>query len=199
MFCIKCGKPAKIGNFCRECFVESHSLFNAEDLKMGFCGICGINEDEIITKIEKSIKSNNIITHKKISLRIIGNRAYATVICNGKISGVKKTETKKMLVMLRKKMCDMHVKLSGGYYEAMMQIRGPNKEDILKQARHLLPKKSISNIEVLNEGYNIKVMRKANAAAAAKGLRKKFFVKDSYKLVGNKKGQNLYRNFYAVR
>ena len=96
-------------------------------------------------------------------------------------------------------MCALHVKLSGGYYEAVIQVRGNDRDRILKYALRLLPKKAIINIETLNEGYNIKIMHKANAATTAKHLRGKFEVKQSYKLVGSKKGERLYRNFYAIR
>ena len=46
---------------------------------------------------------------------------------------------------------------------------------------------------------DVKIMRKSNAAAAAKALRERFSVKESYKVGGSKKGQMVYRNYYAVR
>ena len=52
---------------------------------------------------------------------------------------------------------------------------------------------------LIKEGYDVKIMRKPNAAAAAKALRERFSVKDSYKVGGSKKGQMVYRNYYAVR
>lgn len=198
MFCVKCGKQADVENFCRECFAAKETLFEAKNLKAEYCELCGLDEGKIIEKIEKSIKTPHRMD-KKISVRIVGNKAYATITATGRIKSVQKSETKGILVMLRKRMCELHSRLSGGYYEAMMQIRGGEKENILKHALRLLPEKSISSIETLNEGYNIKVMRKANAAAVAKAFRKNFSVKESYKLVGSKKGRMLYRNFYAVR
>ncbi len=93
----------------------------------------------------------------------------------------------------------MHVKLSGGYYEAMIQVRGDNKEAILRKVHQIIPEKSITGIEQLKEGFNVKIMRKSNAAAAAAALRGKYSVKESYKVGGSKKGQMVYRNYYAVR
>lgn len=199
MFCIKCGKPAKVDNFCSECFLESEALFEARNTDMEFCDLCGIKEDEILKKAEATIKTNNTLLDKKIVLKTVGNKVHATITCTGKIKGLSKTETKNVMIILRRKMCEMHVRLSGGYYEAVIQIRGHDKEKILKKAGRLLPKKSIINVENLKEGYNIKIMHKANAAAAVRHLRQRFAVKDSYKLVGSKKGQKLYRNFYVVR
>lgn len=199
MFCIKCGKPAVKDNFCAEHFLEAQSLFDVKDFDMVYCDLCGLREKGIEEKIGSSIRTKYRITGKKILMKTVGNRVYATVTAKSKIKGLMKEETKKLLVMLRKKMCDMHVKLSGGYHEAVIQVRGDGKEKILKSALRLLPENSINSIETLPEGYNIKIMRKANAAAAAKALRSKFNVKESYKLVGSKKGRMLYRNFYAVR
>ncbi len=199
MFCIKCGKPAKIGNFCNECFLERESLFDVKDFTFIYCDLCGLNEKELIERIKVSVRSNNEILGTKVSTKTVGNKVHATVTCIGKIKGLKKEEAKKSLVILRQKMCDMHVKLSGGYYEAVIQVRGVEKEDILKRLMKIVPEKSIINVEKLREGYNIKIMRKANAAAAAKRLGEKFSIKSSFKLVGSKKGMKLYRNFYAIR
>lgn len=199
MFCVKCGKPAKVDNFCTDCFLERHSLFDVKDLRLIYCDICGINEDEIIEKARQSIKTQNKLSGVDTKLRLVGNRAYVAVTCKGKIDGVEKTETKKIIVTVKKKMCDMHVKLSGGYYEAMIQIRGPDKEVILKKVMQTVPEKSITGIDEIKEGYNVKIMRKANAASAAKTLRNRFSVKQSYKVGGSKKGQMVYRNYYAVR
>ena len=166
---------------------------------MEYCDVCGINQNMIKEQIIGSLKTKNNISNTKVSIKLVGNKAHATVTCSGSIKGLPKTETKNVMVIIRKKMCAMHVKLSGGYYEAVIQIRGRDKDNILKYATRLLPKKSISSIEKLKEGYNIKVLHKANAAAAVRGFRKRYEVKDSYKLAASKKGEMLYRNYYAIR
>lgn len=199
MFCIKCGRPAKIDNFCDACFLDSQGLFDVKNFSMEYCGLCGLNQDAIKEQVVGSLNTKNSISSTKVSIKLVGNKAHATVTCSGSIRGLPKTETKNVMVIIRKKMCAMHVKLSGGYYEAVIQIRGKDKDNILKYATRLLPKKSISSIEKLNEGYNIKVLHKANAAAAVRGFRKRYDVKDSYKLAASKKGQKLYRNYYAIR
>ena len=199
MFCIKCGGPATVGNFCSEHFLEAQKLFEIKDFSYIYCNQCGIDEKDLRGKISRSIKTSHKITREKISLRTLGNRVYATIEAEGVIKGLKKTETHKSLVMLRQKMCEMHVRLSGGYYEAMIQIRGPQKDSILKKVKQVVPEKAISSIEEIKEGYDVKIMRKPNAAAAAKALRERFSVKESYKVGGSKKGQMVYRNYYAVR
>lgn len=186
-------------NFCAEHFIESRTLFGLKDFTYIYCQECGLDEKDLLHKIEGSIKSEHKILDAKISKKTVGNKVHVTVTARGKIKGLVKTESHNMLVILRKRMCDMHVKISGGYYEAMIQIRGTEKEAILKKVRQIVPEKALSNIEALKEGYNVKIMRKSNAAAAAKILRERFSVKESYKVGGSKKGQMVYRNYYAVR
>src|SRR3989338_16655 len=199
MFCIKCGRPASIGNFCSEHFLESRILFTLKDFSYIYCKLCGINDAALREKIEQSIKTGNTIISRKVFLKTVGNKVHVTMTAEGKIEGVKKTETHKSLVILRQQMCDMHVKLSGGYYEAMIQVRGPEKDAILRKVRQAIHEKAVSSVEEIKEGYNVKILRKSNAAAAAKALRERFSVKESYKVGGSKKGQMVYRNYYAVR
>ncbi len=199
MFCIKCGKTAKIDNFCEDCFLQKEKLFEAKDLELRFCEHCGIKQEAIKEYVEDRVKSENELEKIKTDLKIVGNKVYTKITCTGKIKGVPKEETKKILVVLRKKTCDMHVKLFGGYYEAVIQARGPEKEKIMEQVRKLVPQKALVSIESLKEGYNIKIMRKANAGKAAKALAKNYKIRKTFKLAAEKKGQKLYRNYYAIR
>ncbi len=199
MFCIKCGKDAEVDNFCRDCFAKISTLFDIKGFELQYCEQCGIDQNSIKSEIKSAIKTENEIEKMKITLKIVGNKVHATVTCNGNIRNIPKGEEKKVLVVLRKKTCDVHVKLSGGYYEAVIQIRGNEKDNIMNRIMKLVPQKAVVGVETLPEGYNIKVMRKANAAKAVKALGKGFDVKKSFKLAASKKGQKLYRNYYAIR
>src|SRR3989344_4106360 len=120
MFCIKCGKKAAAENFCSEHFLESQTLFGLKDFTFIYCKQCGLDEKGLLEKIRQSIKTENKILGEKVSLRTVGNKVHASVTAEGKIKNLRKTETHRMLVILRQKMSDMHVKMSGGYYEAMI-------------------------------------------------------------------------------
>jgi nonsense-mediated mRNA decay protein 3 len=199
MFCVKCGKEARVEHFCEEHFLERQNLFDIKDFTLIYCDLCGIKQDEIKETIRSRIKSEHNMDEASIALKIVGNKVHAKIECEGEIEGLTKRQEKKALVILRKKMCDAHVKLSGGYYEAMIQARGDDRIKILHKVQRLVPQKAIADIIELKEGYNIKIVRKANAAAVAKELRKHHKIIQSYKLVGSKKGQKLYRNYYALR
>lgn len=206
MFCIKCGKDAKVGNFCERCFLESNELFDIDNSELYFCRGCSgyflknekVNIDDVV---KKGIKSENRIKKIQIKKKKIGNKIYVTVICSGYIKPCKKLkeEAKKILINIKKRMCDTCIKLSGGYYEAMIQVRGDNREKIFNIIKKLSSKALISSIEKAKLGYDIKFVSKKDATKIANQMRKKFSVKDTYKLVGEKKGKKLYRNFYVIR
>jgi NMD protein affecting ribosome stability and mRNA decay len=206
--CIVCGRPANVDAQCDDCFLKKNLLFKLEDFTISYCG-CGSyfermwrkSEDFIKDAIESRIKTKNRIVSIKISSRTVGNRVYATVECRGYIEPSKKmkTETKKIMIVLRKHKCDHCIKLLGGYYEAVIQIRGKNRDVILKKIEKLAPRDSVVSVEELPEGYNIKFVSKKDAIGIVSRLRGFYKINESYKLVTKKKGKELYRNFYAVR
>jgi NMD protein affecting ribosome stability and mRNA decay len=207
MLCIKCGREAVIGNFCENCFLEKEKLFDIEDFTIAICD-CGSYYDEIWQKpratdeiirclIEKKIKTKNKITGKKILLKKVGNRVFASVVCSGFISPCKKSkeEEKRISILIKIKKCDQCVKLIGGYYEAVLQIRG-DYDNIFDKIKCHLPK--TARIGKIKHGYDIRFLRKSDAAKVSRKLIE-FEIKKSFKFVTTKKGKKLYRNYYSVR
>ena len=214
MFCIRCGKRASIGNFCDQCFLETKELFDIDNIKIMICPDCGSYYDkgwkpgkdieEIIQDcVNNNIKTKNKITKTKLSLKHFGNKYRVTIRCTGLIRPCKKSkaEEKSILITIKKHKCDRCVKVRGGYHEAVLQIRGENKDKILNKVKRMLPKEEIvvTSMDELKNGYDIKFIKKNFAKAAAKQLKKGFKVKESYKLIATKKGKRLYRNYYSVR
>ncbi|MFH0949224.1 MAG: NMD3-related protein [Candidatus Aenigmatarchaeota archaeon] len=207
MLCAICGKESvKDIALCDKHFLEKNELFTIKNFHLEVCH-CGafytnkwekssdINES-IRKAIEKNIKTENKIKNIDISLKIVGNRAYADINAVGFIdpSKVEKSEKKKIYVIMKRHMCDDCVKMSGGYYDAMIQVRGKT-DDIMKKIT--LPEGSVLNLN--KDGADIKFIKKADATRIAGLLRKWYDVKSSCKLVTQKKGKKLYRNFYSVR
>lgn len=206
--CANCGKPATVDALCDSCFLSKNKLFEIKDLMIKICE-CGAyysrqwrkSDDFINDLIRSNIKSNNRIKDVKVSVKKIGNKIHVNVECTGYIWPAKtlKKETKKILIITRNQKCDDCVKVSGGYYEALIQVRGKDQEVIFKKIRRIVVNKCISGIEKLKEGYNIKFVNKSDAANVARQLSSSYDVVDSYKLVAKKKGKELYRNFYCIR
>ncbi len=201
--CIKCGRTAKVNNLCGECFLQQ-PLFDIRDFRIIVCGRCGSYYDNgwhkkdfneaVREQVIKRIKTGNKIIRKNVTFRVVGNKIVASIECSGTINGRKKTEKKRVAVTMKRQKCDSCIKKSGGYYEAVLQARGGNAEDILKNVKSILADMIISTGRVKN-GYDIKVMDKKLAAKAVKG----YDVKKTFKLVGEKKGKKLVRDYYAIR
>ncbi len=202
MFCIKCGKEAVAGNFCKKCFLDSNRLFAIRDFTTRVCQNCGkLEEGPIEEQIKKKIETKNRITYVDIKSRQSGNRINADVACEGFIHPLKSLvkENHKILITLKKTKCTQCVELSGGYYEAVLQVRGEQQERIMRKLEKMVDNENISRVIKLKEGYDVRLIKKSSAPKIARFLREYFTIKESYKLVGEKKGKRLYRNYYAVR
>ena len=213
MICIKCGSEAK-EVFCDDCFMQQHELFGIDNFSIILCSICGAyydsrwNEKKDFADIIKSTVSDKIntkhkITNKIISFKTVGNKVYVTVECTGKIKPCKKPkkETKKIIIILKKRQCDICEKRSAGYYEAALQIRGIDVEKLLKKALRLADETNaaVTGIAKDKSGYDMRFMHKKEAGKIIAAMRKGHSIESSFKLVGEKKGKKLYRDFYVVK
>ena len=212
MFCIKCGKEAVKDCLCKQHFLEKNELVSIKNVEIRYCKECGSfhNNKVKINKVKDAIDflfndaSNTSkdadIEKKDFSWKEVGNKIYVNCEIIGRIKNIEKNEEKKFLINVRKYMCDNCIKLAGGYYEALIQIRGENKEKILKKIKFLVPNDNITVISETKNGYDIKIIKKSFAKTAAKQLKDDGFeVITSYKHAATKKGKMLYRNYYAIR
>ncbi|MBI5061470.1 MAG: hypothetical protein HZB67_04105 [Candidatus Aenigmarchaeota archaeon] len=219
MFCIKCGKPAMqirsgaashTSNFCEEHYLGKHNLFEIGNIRINRCDRCGSYSDAswnekdiegvVKKKIISSISTKNKIKRIDIYLKPFGNKFLATIICTGTIKPCKKekTEERKILVIIGKKKCDNCIKQLGKYYEAVVQVRGPRREDILKSIEKL-GRHNLSAAKDVENGYDLFFIKKNEARKVAKILRNKYDVVESFKFAAEKKGKKLYRNYYSIR
>lgn len=199
MFCIVCGSSAEADNFCSEHYAERHALFETENFSAIVCPLCGSGmptDEDILSHVTEKGR----IKSRKIIRKQVGNRIVAKLLMKGFLKhGIPKEEEHSIMILLRKQKCELCVKMSGGYYEAVMQLRGERKEKILQKLEALATRDDITSIESAKEGYNVKFVSKKKAATISGRLSKNFSVNSSYKLVAEKKGKKLYRNFYAIR
>ena len=166
------------------------------------CPGCGNFADGIIEdQVKSRLISKNTIKSISLETRDVGNRIIAKVSCTGIIKPLKSVVKyqKTITITTKKTKCENCIKLLGGYYEAVFQVRGESKDRIMNKIKKLIPDESVVNVDSNKTGYDIKLVDKKIAARAVKYLREYFQITDSYKLVGEKKGKRLYRNFYAIR
>lgn len=108
---------------------------------------------------------------------------------------------KEMRVKINYKTCQQCYRMSSGYYEALIQLRGEREkiDRIVKNLTYFINKNGafVSKLEEMDSGYDIYVSDKL--------LTNQFFSlhrlkpKKSFKLYGLRRGNRVYRNIYALR
>jgi len=211
MFCIKCGKPATAGNFCDSCFLKAHDLFSLKsraDMKLCDCGRFFYKrwhepDDDWIKNVVLSCVSleQGATAKTDILWKKTGNKYYVRVVATGKIKPCKteKIEEHQMIIVIKKSSCDRCTRISGNYYEAVVQVR-PKDRQLLESVLEELNRKNISGVHETEHGYDIRLMNKklaGNVIRSAKELG--LAVKKSQKLIGSKDGRKLYRDFYSIK
>lgn len=209
MFCIICNASAVSGNYCKKHFLEKHALFSIENARASFCKDCNTytykkdrakNIEELIDVICLDTMKTSYKIEKMPSFRVVGNKILVKLTCVGKINSIEKTEMRDFMIILRKMLCENCSRKTGGYHEAAIQVRGKNSKKIYEFIMKNLDDKEITNMRNSENGFDVRIIKKGQASALAKFLKEEGFdVTVSFKLVKEKKGQKLYRNFYAVR
>ncbi|MAH43527.1 hypothetical protein CL614_07480 [archaeon] len=220
-FCIKCGKKSvKKSNFCEKCIQNQYDLFSVKNVTAQKCRVCKLYEvgrKWVAFKDDKEaaleIAQNNIkilgdISDIKLKAKDMFGKYQVKVSAKGAVHElgtdvvVKKKETRTMMVIFRRLKCDICVKMSGNYYEALIQLRGDKKDKLLKETKLIAREKDIVAIEDKKEGYDVRIMFKTNAKRIISIIKRRKLskmIKKSYKDKGEKKGKKLYRDYYSVR
>lgn len=204
--CVICGEAAYRDSFCKRHFAAKDSLFELKVSSVVVCRNCGSYYDGFWKKtgcLEKSIEDmiRRVLGNKlqaRISSRISGNRISLEIDAKGKIRGVEKTQRKTVTMQLKKRLCENCIKISGGYHEAVLQLRGENAEDAFHRVLGSISGDYIVAAEKNRHGYDIKLLRKDIARKAVKML-EGHEIKKSYKHVTSKKGRAVYRDYYSVK
>ena len=210
MFCVNCGKKISKGRLCDTCLSKYHELFKFKKpvlrIKVCDCGrffFKGWKEKselvKTLVKLNMKLSWNAKIRKKEIISKEHGNKIFITVHAEGKVDGVNIKEKKSFQVIKINNKCDICSKISGNYYEAVIQLRDvplSTLMDIISKDE----KKFITKIKHVKNGFDIFFMKKPLAKSKSKQLKLLGLnIKASYKLVGKKKGKELYRDFYSVR
>lgn len=203
--CIKCGakKGSKpfIGLFCIDCYIPKIKL--PKKMVVEVCKKC--NRIKIKGEWKKTtfhklgdylgskIKGSDV---KNAWVDINNKCAYITLSKNDKIKIKRKVN-----VEVKYSICKECSRISGGYYEAIIQVRG-NIEKIEKISEKIIRRLNkhsfVSKIEELKEGINIYAGSSKEALTIIKELGFKGY-KISRKLAGLKEGKRIYRLTIAIR
>ncbi|MFH1420440.1 MAG: NMD3-related protein [Candidatus Aenigmatarchaeota archaeon] len=217
MMCIQCGSPTIPGStYCRKCIGDKYDLFRVKSQKIVACSKCNVfrmpngkwlgfqsEEDAIKHTVTEKLEAAGEIKDVKMKIRKSGNRYFVNVTCTGSIETpditFNKTEAREAIVAVTRRKCDNCVKLSGNYYEAVLQLRGENADEMLKKIKKLLEDRKITKIESDKHGHDVFLLDKTDSKNVERLLKNSAEIKKSYKLSTVKKGKELYRTYVSIR
>ncbi len=191
-----------VGEFCIDCTVKRAKLSIPKMLTIHVCRNCnGLIKNGASEKLDgKSIAPFFSNPKKGIEVKDVklqGNKALVTFIYN--VDGHRITFDDEIEIKTKYALCNTCRKVRGGYYEAIVQLRGIKSESLLYALRGYAKANGtfISKVETEAAGYNAYVGDKKIAAAFFSFYRLK--PERSYTLYGMKNGKKLYRNTYLLR
>lgn len=234
-FCPACGKNVSIddtiGGVCIDCFIKNVDLIECrENDEIVVCKRCGAfydaewknsvdEEDAVLRYVSSRIKTSNELDEQDIDLtaeRMDSNRIRVNGILHGDLKGKTIEKTFSSIVHIKYTVCDSCSRISGGYYESILQIRADdrglnNKEqtDVKKIVNDYVTRRYedgdkrsfITKIDELDEGIDFYLGSKTVSKQICKAIKLKYGgeIQRSSKLVGVKDGKNLYRVTYSLR
>ena len=233
-FCPKCGKDAEVfyENVCRECFLGNIKLLECPDvLYSRICSTCGSvfkkgrwssREDEsvlIMEVVKEALRTDRQAKHLELTIspkQIDYSRYNVHVAARAEIKGAPVEESLDTQVRISWETCDTCSRISGGYFEGIVQIRAdkriPTKEELercIQIAGEVAARSQekgdrlafISKTVALEEGTDIYVGVMKLGKQICKAIIEVFGGKfsESPKLVGQKNGVDLYRITFAMR
>lgn len=232
MKCVLCGKETE-SNLCPECYVARNEVVEVSPVSLTECPKCGnfkiaghwrkTSYDDILQEgLQRNVHVHQDFKVFDVVLTEIeetigreekrGGRYKLTL--KGEFRGMPFTREKKFSVKITKESCTRCNRESGGYYEAIIQLRATNRKldgDEIEFVKAVLeneneieienPKAFVSKVKELKEGVDYylgsremgqKVSRRISGELGAK-------VKVTKKIAGKAEGRDLFRFTYLVR
>lgn len=232
MYCVECGKDTKLyEKLCEDCFIRKMKFYTFKKvLKLTLCSQCNARkvsnhwvettsvEDGIREALIESINPNLGIKNPKYSIKLIPDRTNifrALISINAEFEDLKINDELEMEVRLNYHTCNRCSKLSGSYFEAIIQVRSTNREldenelgkaeDIvittLEHSEGSEQNAFLTKTEYIHGGVDFYIGSSAIARQITKKLASEFAgkIKESSSLIGKKDGKDVFRVTFIVR
>ncbi len=232
-FCPKCGAPSENGDLCGKCRVKDTIWATIEPRVIcTYCPTCGSTKTAGIwtdcpvdrEELAYSLVNAAISLHKDLrdiqkDIHIVDisvNRSIATVFVSGTLYGIPVEITEKVKIVWAREQCDRCCRISGSYYEGVIQVRAVGRKptpyelrraaEIAYQIEDQLQTSGdrlsfVSDIDEQKDGLDIIFSSQAIGSAISHdicGALGGSFTTHP-KLVGEKAGVKLYRVTYSIR
>lgn len=232
MFCVECGKEGPIfrDGVCLNCYLKTHSFTSGPDeIDLPVCSHCSSykyksnwTSDLFGDVIRRAIKNKFQISKelKKIDINTECQETKDGMQCKVYISGfiddIEMSDEHKLLVHLRKTVCDVCSKKFGGYHEAIIQIRADKRKiskkelenfqkDVENFVEHLRAKGNrglfITDVGEDHGRLDFFISDKQAGLIIAKKIQEQYggTIKQSSKNIGMKDSRQVYRMTYLLR
>ncbi|HIH36489.1 MAG TPA: hypothetical protein HA232_01095 [Methanocellales archaeon] len=228
LFCPNCGQRSENG-LCTQCFLEQFDLVNCPPLLVAkvctTCGSCFRNgkwvECDLNSLTTSTVRSQLNINpaaedvHISLVPEIFGENMRVHAHVDAMVRGRAVSEDFDVDVRIARKSCDRCRLITGGYYEAIVQLRAENRyptseersrcKDITANVINQLQKSNrmtfISDIKELKEGIDIYVVPIHAGDQVSKAIAERFGgqISRAAKLAGRREGKDVYRVSFSVR
>ncbi|HEV8290100.1 MAG TPA: NMD3-related protein [Candidatus Norongarragalinales archaeon] len=213
--CPRCGHDSSdrrfIGSFCEKCFQETQIIAEVpKALEIDLCKTCGrvklknewttFTGKSIAIWLDEKIKHQFKVEKKFIKVAQHPKELECDIDYTYIVHGVPIDWKAGTRIPLHRTYCPDDMKMAGGYYEAIVQLRGDPK-DVAKEerelARHLHSYTYIAKTEHKKEGPDIYIGNKTMLQRFFEDNHVRF--EASRRLMGQKQGKRLFLTTYLIR
>ncbi len=210
IYCPLCNRSSDefrfIGNFCEPCIVEKLERKLPSDIRILTCRFCGrvkearntfapLNNASLGKALKSGMKVDYYVKAKSHDTKNI------EAVFMADVDGEKVSFRKTLPYKIYHETCQRCYRISSGYYEAVVQLRG-NWERInnliTKLTRYIERRNGfVAKVEGVEGGKDVYTSDKLMTTEFFHDYDLK--PKRSYRLYGMKKGKRVYRNTYSLR
>ena len=214
-----CGRESEVGLFCSECYLKKNLKIELPSLiELQYCRSCqsyllggkwvkDLQEEEAVLRATDSAMKTNVKRLDKagvLQIRVeeATKEYHVTVAFVLGDSEVKK----KTIVRIKKVTCPDCSRMVGGYFEAVLQMRGGVSKDIVENIVSQVEKHKdrlsfVGEVKRVQGGYDVYLGSKKSAEKIVKGFRGQAKIKKSFKQVGldRQSGKSKNRFYYLIR
>lgn len=215
--CPSCGKPESaslpfVKAFCINCFSEREKLFEAPaKAEIKRCNTCEKyfvsgkwqeqTREQIGEFIAGKVKSPIDVSASFVSMRPLKKGFLVDLDVEIDVDGVIVKKRAAVQLAILRGLCDNCHKKSGGYSEAIIQLRGATREKLRKIARDIIAQLEaesyISDFEDTRNGIDFSVGSRSLAIRVIGRMGRHYT--QSNTLIGMREGKRMYRATICVR
>lgn len=212
-FCYICGKHVKADGLCELHFAKKNPLMKfPTKLYVEICGKCGSAKSGnrwVPFNLENFLVGSAEVNGRVDEIKTQNKNGFLEIVAKGVKPGSEEQTLENYFITLtiNKCTCDVCGMIAGGYYQAILQIRGKNVSEALELVNAEIAKLSekdrmaFARIQKAKGGVDLKVGSRAVAKKLASLLKKKYKaeIKTSFQQITHKQGKAVNRSTYAVR